>query len=222
MVTLIHGNDTLTSRKFFQDQKDKDSLSFDAENINLVEFAQSLSGSSLFGESKKVFIENWFSRKAKNLKEISEIINNSDNEIFLWAGKEVGVKTLDLKKIENKNFKIPQNIWNFLDSIRPNNKNNVLNFHKTLTESDPEIIFAMIVRQFRLMLGIIEASQESIDEIKRIAPWQKTKLTKQANLFGIENLKKIYKKLYKIDKNIKTGKGNLNLIQNIDILLLEI
>ncbi len=225
MITLIHGNDTLSSRKFYLDHKDQDSIVFDAENINLVELEQSLAGSGLFGSTKKIFIENLFSRKsAKNLEPIGKLLSNyKESEVFFWTDKEVGVKVLTaFPKVEKKEFKIPQNIWNFLDNIRPSATSNVTSFHKTLNETESEIIFAMIIRQFRLMLGLVSSSSENIDEIKRIAPWQKTKILKQASLFGEEKLKTIYKKLYKIDKTTKTGKTNLTLTQNIDILLLEI
>lgn len=225
MITLIHGNDTLTSRKYFLDQKDIESLTFDAESINVVELEQSLAGSGLFGSTKKIFIENLFSRKsAKNIESIGKLLTlYKDTEVFFWADKEVGVKVLaSFPKVEKKEFKIPQNIWNFLDNIRPLTPSNVTSFHRTLNEAEPEIIFAMILRQFRLMLGLINNTKENIDEVKRVAPWQKTKLTRQASLFGEEKLKTIYKMLYKIDKTMKTGKTNLTLTQNIDILLLQI
>lgn len=225
MITLIQGNDTLSSRKYFLDQKDSESLTFDGENINLVELEQSLAGSGLFGSSKKIFIENLFSRKsAKNLDAIGKLLTANQNlNVYIWADKEVGVKALTtFPKIENKVFKIPQNIWNFLDNLRPSTSSNVSSFHRTLKESETEIIFAMIIRQFRLMLSLIQDSKDNIDEVKRIAPWQKTKLMRQASLFGEEKLKAIYKKLYLIDKKTKTGKTNLTLTQNIDILLLEI
>ena len=80
----------------------------------------------------------------------------------------------------------------------------------------------MIIRQFRLLLGLSESSNNNIDEIKRLAPWQKSKLVRQASLFGVDKLKQIYKMLYKIDKSQKTGKSPLTLVQDIDILMLEI
>lgn len=225
MITLVHGSDSVSSRKFFLDQKDEESLTFDAESLILSELEQSLGGSGLFGNTKKIFLENLFTRKsAKNIEPIGKLLtSNPDLNVYFWADKEVGVKPLaSFPKFENKNFKIPQSMWAFLDGIRPNNALNVSSFHKTLQETEPEIIFAMIVRQFRLMLGLSESSSENIDEVKRIAPWQKSKLVRQASMFEISKLKTIYKKLYKIDKTTKTGKSQLTLVQNIDILLLEI
>jgi DNA polymerase III delta subunit len=226
MVTLVHGNDNLTSRKYFLDQKDENSLTFDAESLNPIELAQSMQGSGLFETSvNKIFIENLFTRKgSKNQSSVVEIIKkNKDTQIFIYADKDVGVKSLsDFPKFENQNFKIPQNIWVFLDAIKPNNPKNVSSFHSALSGTEPEIVFSMIIRQFRLLLGISSGSTKNADEVKKLAPWQKTKLQRQLSLFGQENVKKIYKSIYKIEKQQKTGATNLSLIQAIDILLLQI
>jgi len=72
------------------------------------------------------------------------------------------------------------------------------------------------------MLGLLENSKNNIDELKKLAPWQKSKLIRQAEMFGSQNLKKIYKKLYKIDKAQKTGSSGLTIVQQIDMLLLEL
>lgn len=224
MITLVHGQDNLSSRKFFLSNKDKDSITFDAETLNVIELSQSLQGSGLFENPKKIFIENLFTRKGnKNLSAVSEILNSNDKyEVFIYADKDVGVRSLsNFPKFTNENFKVPQNIWSFLDGIRPNNPKNVVSFHNALAGTEPEIVFAMIIRQFRLMIGI-SSSGKNIDEVKKLADWQRTKLQRQASLFGPVKLKETYKKLLKIEKSSKTGSTNLTLTQNIDILLLEI
>ena len=225
MITIVHGEDIVSSRKYFVDQKDENSLTFDAEPLILIELDQSLCGPGLFGSSNKIFIENLFSRKAsKNFDGISLVLNKkTEADIFVWADKILPAKSLSLFPKSNvKVFKIPQNIWSFLDGIKPENVSNVSMFHNALSTSEPEIIFTMIIRQFRLMLGLIEKSKDNIEELKRLAPWQKSKLVKQSSLFGLEKLKEVYKKLYKIDKSVKTGASNLTLVQNIDILLLNL
>ena len=224
MITLVHGQDNLSSRKFFLSHKDKDSITFDAENLSVIELSQSLQGGGLFENPKKIFIENLFTRKGnKSLAPIAEILNTNDkSEVFIYADKDVGVRSLsNFPKFTNENFKIPQNIWSFLDGIRPGNSNNIASFHNALEGSEPEIVFAMIIRQFRLLVGI-SSNGKSIEEVKKLADWQKTKLRRQASLFEMSKLKDIYKKLYKIEKSVKTGASNLTLTQNIDILLLEI
>lgn len=224
MLLIVNGNDTVSSRRFFLEQKTEDCLTFDAENLEISELIHSLRGDALFGSTKKIFLENLFSRKSvKNYKPIVEALSSNEADVFIWTDKELGAKTLsDFPKHTLQNFKIPQNIFSFLDSIKPNSTRNVVNFHNALLVSDVEVIFAMIVRQVRIMLALSEDSKNNIDEVKRLAPWQRSKLVNQASLFGKEKLVEIHKKLYKMDKNQKTGGSNLTLTQNIDILLLEI
>lgn len=226
MLTIVHGADIVSSRKYFIEQKNKNSLTFDSADLVLSELEQSLSGSSLFGQGKTIFIENLFTKKAsKNFEPIATVLHKISNEtsVFLWADKELGIKPLSaFPKHTSQLYKINQNIFGFLDSIKSNSSQNVANFHEALKFSDSEIIFFMIIRQFRLMLGIIDEGKDTIDEVKRLAPWQRSKLMRQSQLFGKENLIKIYKKIYKIDKQQKTGRTILTLVQNIDILLLEI
>lgn len=225
MITIIHGDDSLTSRKHFLSLKTKESIYFDAESLNINELSQEISGSGLFLDSKVILIDNLFSKKGvKNIEQVSDLLNiNKKLEIFLWSDRLVESKYLKLfKNPESKVFKLPQTIWSFLDSIKPNSQNNVFSFQKTLETVEIEIVFAMIIRQFRLLLGISSNSKTNIDEIKRLAPWQKSKLLRQASLFEDNSLSKIYRKLYLIEKSIKTGKSNLTLEQNIDILLSDI
>ena len=227
MITIIHGDDILSSRNYYLAQRKDTSIDFDAETDSIVEFAQILQGFGLFTTSKNVtlLIENLFTRKgAKNFTSILEILQqNTDLEIYIWADKEIASKTLSqFPKHDNRVFKIPQSIWAFLDGIKPKNPSNVILFQNALQNSDPEYMFLMIVRQFRLLLGIKEHFEKNIDEIQRLAPWQKSKLQKQASLFTIKELKNIYEKLSRIDKELKTGSSGLNIIQNIDILLLDL
>lgn len=226
MITIVHGSDIVSSRKYFIEQKDKDSLTFDASSLILSELEQSIRGSGLFGQGEKIFIENLFSRKSvKNYEPILSILQNVPAKIsvFIWSDKEQGAKSLSsFPNHISELYKINQNIFGFLDSLRPGSSQNLINLHKALKFSEPEIIFFMIIRQFRLMLGLLGDSKQTIDELKRLSPWQRGKLSRQASLFGIENLKKAYKKIYKIEKQVKTGKSALTLVQNIDILMLEI
>lgn len=225
MIILIHGNDNLGSRNYYLSQKDDNSLDFDAQNINLIELNQTIDGSGLFPSSKKIFIDNLFTNKGlKNQKEILALLGkNTNSDIFIYADKEISVKSLsEIKNLDSKLFKIPQNLWNFLDDIRPGNFQSIFKFHEVLKETEVEIIFSMIIRQFRLLLGSKSNSKNNISELSRFAPWQKSKFLRQSSLFKTNELKNIISKLYKIELNTKTGKSGLSLKQNIDIFLLEI
>jgi DNA polymerase III delta subunit len=85
---------------------------------------------------------------------------------------------------------------------------------------EPEILFFMIVRQFRLMLG--EERGELIEETKRMAPWQASKIRNQVRSFGKEKLNNSYNKLFETDLFLKTGRIPYSLEKSIDFFLLDL
>ena len=237
MITIIHGNDTASSRKYYIDQKTADAFSFEGEKVSLTDLVQILEGGGLFSDSKKIFIDEFLSKR-KQGKETEDIVLQLNkyckiNDIFLWEGKEISKKNISLFSDPNvKIFKFPLYLFTFLDAIKPNNTGNLISFHEALKKSEAELIFFMLIRQFRLLLALSDDSSrhsresgnpdDKIDEVKRLAPWQKSKFKKQSGLFSLINLKNAYKKLFEIDLGQKTGTLNMSLEQAIDILLLEI
>lgn len=228
MITIIHGEDAASSRKHYLTQKTNDSISFDGEKLTLTNLVQIIEGRQLFLEIKKIFIDELLSKRkpGRELEEIVSSLNkySKDNDIFLWEGKELSKKSLSLfKSAEIKLFKLPQYLFTFLDSVRPASKNNVISFHEALKNTEAELLFFMLIRQFRLLLVVSDHNlKEQIDEVKRLAPWQLTKLKKQSSLFSTEKLLSIYKRLYEIDLGQKTGSLNMTLEQAIDMFLLNI
>ena len=232
MITIIHGDDISQSRIYFQDlkQKQKNFISLDGGKITITDLVQNIEGSGLFGNTKAIFIEELLTKFKKTGKESKEIfdfiIKNSKNaNLVLWESKEILKKDLSLFKDPIvKFFKLPKNIFLFLDNLKPNNSKKLLNlFHQALGAGiKKELIVFMLQRQIRILLALSDSGDnESIDELVRLAPWQSGKLEKQAKLFNIADLKKIYKKLYEIELAQKTGTSSLSLTQNIDFLLLE-
>lgn len=232
MITILHGDDISSSRNYFLElrQKQKNVVSFDGGKLTITDLVQNIEGSSLFGNTKTIFIEDILTKLKKTNKESKEILdfiikNSKSSAFILWESKEISKRELsEFKDGVIKIFKLPKNIFLFLDNVRPNNSRSLLNlFHQSLDSGiKEELILFMLQRQIRLLLALSdEGSDEKIDEIVRLAPWQMGKLERQAKMYNIENLKKIYKKLYEIEIGQKTGSSSLSLIQNIDFLLLE-
>lgn len=230
MITLIHGTDIASSRKYFVDLKNKEkgAISIDGQNVSLTDLVQVFEGGGLFDESKSYFIEQLFGKKKKS-RELDQIIdyikkNENENNIFIWEDKELTRAAISqFKNPILKLFKIPQNLFSFLESIQPGNGRSMISlFHQTLEEADAEMVFFMLVRQVRLLLALTEPGSDGIDEVKRMAPWQKGKITSQADRFEIGQLKLLYAKLFEIEKAVKTGNLPTSMTQSIDILLLEI
>lgn len=224
MIHIYHGTDIVSSRKAFIDKRDESSLSFDAETASVEEILQSLEGSGLFSSENKVFIENLFSKKSSSiLKTLSATLDKTKNlDVYLWEGAELSNKTLSsFKDAHMELFKLPQNLFSFLDSIRPGNNQSVTLFHKTLEETDENIILFMLIRQFRLLLAV-SYDVSGIEETKRMAPWQQSKLKRQAEYFGEERLKKAFRNLQRLDKAHKTGELTMSPSQSIDFFLLDL
>jgi DNA polymerase III delta subunit len=227
MITIIHGDDTSASRKFFLEQKQKyqDAVTTDGKTLTLEQLKQVFEGGSLFADDKALFIENFFPGK-KAGKEFDEILsyikNLSAGDVYIWEGKELTKsQTIFTKNAVVKQFSFPKQLFSFVESIRPNNSQLVIAFHKALEQSEAELLFFMLIRQFRLLLAFKE-TPAIIDEVKRTAPWQQTKIAKQASYFSMEQLINAYKKLFKIDVATKTGQTMLSLTKSIDIFLLEL
>lgn len=231
MITVIHGDDIASSRKYLSEEKQrlKHFIVFEGNALNISDLAQNIEGNSLFGDKITVIIENFISKKSKLSDETKKILDflkkHKDAEIIFWEGKELSKKNAEIVPgAKSKLFKIPQLLFMFLDNIKPNASNSsIALFHEVLENVEVELIFFMLIRQFRLMLGLSDmSSAENIDEVIRLAPWQKEKLERQMRLFPIQKLKKMYRILYEIDIMQKTGKTIFSLIQSIDFLLLEI
>lgn len=233
MITIIHGDDIVSSRNFFLDlKKSSDNpITVDEKNLNFTTILQLLKGSGLFDEQKDIFMEELLSSK-KNITDSEKIIdlikNSKDRNIYFWEKNELTKTNLSAFPSANvKLFKVPQNLFYFLDNIKPNNKDNVINFHKTLDSTDADAVFYMMLRQFRLLIVLrseipLRGTDDlQIDEIKRLAAWQKDKLKRQASFFSAGELKSIYNKLFEIDLKTKVGEIT-NLSRAIDIFLLEI
>ena len=233
MITIVHGDDISKSREYFIElkQKHKDSVSFDGNKLTILDLIQNIEGSSFFGDTKTIFSEDFLTKLKKTNKESKEIFNfilkNIKTTTFiLWESKEITKKELSLFKDAVINFfKLPKNIFLFLDNLKPNNSKNLLNlFHQAINSGiKEELILFMMQRQFRILLALSDPSKtEPISEIMRLAPWSRGKLEAQARFFDKEILKKIYKKLYEIEIGQKTGGLALSLSQSIDFLLLDI
>lgn len=226
MITIIHGDDLVSSRKFLVEQKNslQNTTTLNGDELTLEKLVEAFEGSSLFSDEKNIFIENLFSKKrSKELEEILDYISKkNDIDLFIWEKTDLSKSQLStFPKAKTFLFKIPKNIFSFLDNISPKNNNNILNFHKVLETNDPDIIFYMLIRQFRLLLAVSGTSSNSIDEMQRLSPWQRNNLERQSKKFSLSELRDAYNKLYKLDLNIKTGVSS-NLTTAIDFLLLDI
>ncbi len=234
MLTIIHGDDIAASRLYFTQLKEKypDGTTLDGQMINLTDLAQTLEGGGLFSEDKTVLLENFITKKkaSTDYKQLVVYLTTQSQTatIILWEGKEHEKTAFTPYKGSTvRLFKLPQSLFAFLDALKPNNSSQTIQlFHQSLTNMEVEAIFAMLIRQIRLLLALHPDSNnrqdEPIDEVKRMQDWQKGKLVNQARLFTSEELIRIFCQLFVMETGMKTGTLTSDLITAIDILLLEI
>lgn len=227
-MIIIHGDNIVESRKYFSEIKAKYSSpkSFDGTSVSLTDLILAVEGGNLFDSDKTVFIEDFLSKRKESQEQndIVELLNKTQANVFLWEGKNLGKKQLGFfPKAKVTPFLLPQMLFSFLDNIKPGNSTqSVKLFHTILEQSEAELIFFMIIRQFRLLLALYNESEDQIEELKRMAPWQKSKLKKQAGFFPKDRLLSLYKKLSDIDLSIKVGSLPYSLTQSVDFFLSEI
>lgn len=219
-MIILHGDDSNRSYQRLQiltnvfKQKGLEVISFDSTELNITDLRQELSSTQLFGSSKCIVIKNLLgSSKTKNLQKIIDVLNNETNhEIVIWENKKITISALKkLPKGKIEDFTISPVIFKFLDSLKPNNTNAILLSWKKLQQDgiEPEFVFAMVVRQIKLLIQSINGSS-----FLKLAPYPKQLINRQAKYFDLNHLLDLYKRLYEIDEKIKTGVGS-NSINNL-------
>lgn len=219
-MIIIHGDDTVSARNHLNDlvararQKDEDVRRFDAGGLDLTQLTQVLEGLTLFGKEPLLVIDGLFSlTKSKNKEGLLEFLKKyQQRNVVFFEGKAISAATLKaFPEAEVKEHKPAAIIFTFLESLRPGSSQKSLPLLSDLEQAgEPsELIFAMLVRQVRLL---IQAQQP---HTLKVAPWQKNRLTSQARAFGEDALLNLHEKLYRIDKGIKTGKNPVDLSTQI-------
>lgn len=230
MILIIHGTDIEKSRNYFFETKEKlaNPVLVNVDTITLNLIFQTAENQSFFDKSKTIIIENFFSKIKANsteFKEITSYVNkNKLIDIIFWESAEISKTGLTaLNNATVKNFSLPQNLFLFLDNIKPNNSKHLITlFHELLKTTEVEIILFMIIRQFRLIISQLETNHNLIDEAKRLAPWQLAKYKNQASFFEKNTILKLYSELFYLDLANKTGKLPYSLEKSIDFFLADL
>lgn len=141
--------------------------------------------------------------------------------------------SVDKQKIEIKDVeflvkpKIETDIFRTIDAIASGNKKQALVlFHKHLQKGDsPFYLFSMIAFQFRNLLIVKDLIEKGCDfsavsRKSKLHPYVARKAYQYAKNFTIEELKRIYRKLFEID--IKIKRGQILPEAALDLLVAEI
>ncbi|KKT73476.1 MAG: hypothetical protein UW68_C0008G0005 [Candidatus Collierbacteria bacterium GW2011_GWB1_44_6] len=163
MITIVHGEDSLTSYKrlsqIIDDYKNRQ-IGFsvkDAGELDVTSLRQETGSIDLFGTKQLLVIKNLLGGvKSKQKDTMIELLKkNTDTEIILYEPKKLSdtaLKPFLKSKIEAYN--INPVIFKFLDIMRPGNTRVItLSWNKLLDLGhEPEYVFSMLARQIRLLI----------------------------------------------------------------------
>ena len=227
MFKIILGDNIAASRKRLQKIIEKaksdglEVVSVSGAKITYSDIRKLLESGSLFGKTKLVVIENFLSStKSKEKEIILDFLTAKtfEHDLILW--EDSNLKNISFKGAEKEEFKIPQTIFRFLDLLTPDKTQESLAVLDILKKTeDANIIFFMIIRQFR---NLIIAKDLGGEGLVGSTPWQKDKYLTIAQKFTTERLLQFYGKLLEIDYAQKTSNDLFSLSSRLDLLILNL
>ena len=224
---LIHGENTVDSRNHLHDlsqrakEKGWEIIHWNKKNEKL-DIETLTRSDGLFENNRLVIIEdfskisNWQALVVKT----SPFLQNRKN-IFavFWEGKSLTPtqtkKLAQYYKIEE--YKPTQYLFNLLDSLKPGNTKNTLDYlNKVLGVTPAELVVTMLARQLKLLIWA-KLDPQTLN----LPPWQKNKLISQAKSFSPESLKTLHTKLLELDQKTKTGKLTTNFQNELNLIIIK-
>ncbi len=215
MIFLIHGNNLEKTRdqilKIKQKLQNGNTLEFNIENLSQTTLITTLGSQDIFSSKPLVIVDITKSTAGeKNLLNIL-VQHESQNQIILWATKELPKNNIFLKELNLKTKKsiflnkeeIKSNVFKFVDYVIEKDEKKAFEELKALEETeDPIYLLAMLVYGYRNLLIYITDSKL----METTPPFVRSKLKKQAAMYTLDMLLKIYELLYNLDLKVKTGK----------------
>lgn len=222
MIKLIHGENQKESRSALLAliaELKLETIFLDAKKITLPDVYLACESKSLFQSQKLIVFENFFQgKKTKDKQNIVDFLltDHHFNELIFWENKKIeNLKSFKFsKQISILSFNYDGNIFNFLDSLgKLTLKEIYKSFHRLLKANDAEIIYTMLVRQFRILLLVKGTTANN----SGLVDWMYYKFKKQSDNFELNYLISIYRKLLNLDFQLKTGKTPYKKEQLLDI-----
>ncbi len=207
-VTLVHEKDPVS---------DKNKLFKALENKAKTQEFGFLGGVKLTSWVKRGFDDHQAKIAPDAIEELVNYVGNDlwqmDNEIKKLVNFKKG-KMIEVEDVYNLvRPKIEVDIFKTIDALAEKNKKRALKLlHNHLDKGDsPLYLLSMINFQFRNLLVVKELvdSYKPYDVILKktgLHPFVVRKSISQAGKFALEELKKIYRNIFQVDLDIKTGR----------------
>ncbi len=150
---------------------------------------------------------------AVNVGSELDILDNEIEKLVLYKGREpIEPRDVDLLCP----YVAEASIWDMVDAIGSRHSRTAAQLlHKKLSEGvDPFYLFAMIVRQFRLLIQVKELADGGhgpvdVARILKMHSFPAGKLHAQSKNFSMAQLERIYAHLLEMDVGVKTGQTDM-------------
>lgn len=182
---------------------------------------------NLLGEKQLVVVENLLSTNQKGgeilgklgIETQKDYLKNEQTVLVFWERKEIPQGKLKalIKYFKIINYKLPQVLFKFLDSLGLEKAQSIELYREVLKTTPEELLVAMLARQLRLLIWAKEDP-----ETLNFPSWQKGKITSQAARFDEEKLRDLHGKLLGIDKKNKLSQLPENLTSSLELFILSI
>jgi len=148
---------------------------------------------------------------AQQVENNTRIAAQEINKLLTFVALERTVEAEDVERLTSASQTL--SVFDLVDALSQNTTDKPLGLlNRLLEQSEPEMLFAMIVRQFRLLLQVREVLDEGGDAAQVIhevgevrLEFIARKLINQARPYSLKRLENIYHQLGEIDQAIKTG-----------------
>ncbi|NOR90572.1 MAG: DNA polymerase III subunit delta [Anaerolineales bacterium] len=160
-------------------------------------------GGAMSGDAARLLAESVMDDPYLAQQEIAKLLD--------YVNYERPVELLDVEKLTP--FRGQTNIFAMVDAVgerRMSDANRYL--HSVLSEEDSFYVFAMVIRQFRLLIQAQAALEEGkeIASVLNLPKFVAQKITSQARAFSASELERIYHELLTIDISVKNSTINLD------------
>ncbi len=190
-------------------------------------------------------LERWISQRAK--RKGAQIDSQAVKELTIYAGSNTRLLDIELEKLATYmggkqpirvedvhrlvSYVREESIFRLVDALGERNGPAAIQVLHQLMEDSPEpsyalYVLSMIARQFRLLMQAKEMVEQRLPavEIMKVLHLSHRfildKLLLQARNFSLDRLKALYRKLQRIDVDIKTG--NMETALALDLFVAEV
>lgn len=228
MITILHGEDTATSNQNLELllKERRNTTRLEGASLSSASIMLELESQSLFQDEKTLVIQSPTKIKKKELNKILEILakysDSSTTYIYVYSATVLSVTFLKkLPKAKVHLFELPKYYFMLLDSLMPRNAISSKKFlDSTLEKYTPEQVLYSLIKRVRLLLVAKEGSLTQVAEAKAMQSWQEGRLRQQASSWNYKDLSSLYRNLYSLEVNLKSGGLAMDLSKHIDITIL--